>query len=36
MERQKINIVDKDNKLIGTKYRDEIDYEKDIYQSTSL
>ncbi len=36
MKRQKINIVDKNNNLIGTKYRDEIDYSKDIYQTSGV
>ena len=36
MEREKINIVDKDNNLIGVKYRDEVDYSKDIYQVSAL
>lgn len=33
---RKINIVDKENNLIGTKPKDQIDYLNDIYQSSAL
>lgn len=36
MERTQINIVDDENVLIGTKYRDEVDPVKDRYQCTGL
>jgi isopentenyldiphosphate isomerase len=36
MNREKINIVDENNNIIGIKYRDEIDYKTDRYQCTGL
>lgn len=36
MNREKINIVDELNNIIGVKYRDEIDYQIDRYQCTGL
>ncbi len=36
MYRERINIVDENNSLVGEKFRDEIDYQKDRYQCTGL
>ncbi len=36
MSRERVNIVDEDNNLVGEKFRDEVDYQKDRYQCTGL
>lgn len=36
MKREEIIIVDYDDNVLGTKYRDEIDYTKDIYRTTGI